>query len=986
MVDKATASENVVPPTGNAFLDTLIIGHKWNDDHPVTFYFDNGTAPEDVWLDGAKDAVRNALSTYETYIALEFDEVDNQADANFVLRMNSLDEIGATARFGYPDESDDQAVGQFPFDWSRWTPWHLEVGGYAFETVVHELGHGLGLGHPFEEGGLNGQTFPGATDSGEVGDDGQNNAVYTVMSYLDHSQFWAPTPPTSDLGWGYIASPMGLDIAALQHIYGANPSSNAGNSTYTLPTVDGDGTYWKAIWDTGGSDIIRHTGSAPATIDLRAAPLVGPNAGGYLSRVDGIAGGFTIANGVTIEYAEGGSGDDIIIGNGAGNEIAGRGGNDAISGLGGDDLIDGGAGNDSLNGGGGEDTMVGGSGNDQFLVDSAQDEFHEAAGGGTDTVITTITYTLGANFENLQLAESNLDGIDGYGNAAANQVIGNGDANVLEGRGGDDFLNGGAGRDVLDGGTGKDTLLGGTGDDILDGGADEGAIVLAAAAGGGDTRAGITAPDPDRGIADVLTDQRTSRPSGGYDDELHGGQGQDTLTGRGGDDVLHGDGGDDRLLGGNGADWLDGGSGRDVMTGDADNDIYVVDSPFDTVIEGPGQGIDGVFSSVGYALGADVENLALTGGPANHISGTGNGLANWIVGNDGSNVIDGLGKDDLLAGMGGNDFLDGGTGADTVFGGEGDDVLDGGDDAVIVLEGDLPALGAGSGDSLLGGNGDDILYGRGGNDALQGDAGDDELYGESGSDTAAGGQGDDTAVGGAGADSLLGEEGDDSLSGGGGNDRLNGGVGADTMNGGAGNDMMIGGAGDDVFVVDAAGDTVLEGLALGTDGVFSAISYTLAANVENLMLVASAIPDIDATGNELANLIIGNGDANAIAGLAGDDLLAGVGGDDALAGGMGLDTLQGGGGDDLLAGGDDADRFEFSGDFGADAIADFDPGKGDRLRISGFGAGLDDFAELKAYVTDDGTDTTIDLSALGGGTILLASFVGLQALDVELFA
>lgn len=232
---------------------------------------------------------------------------------------------------------------------------------------------------------------------------------------------------------GYAGTPMALDIAALQQIYGVNTTTAAGNSTYTLPTVNGDGTYWRAIWDTGGTDMIRHAGAGAATIDLRAAPLTGEHAGGYLSRVEGVAGGFTIANGVTIEFAEGGTDNDTITGNDADNEIAGREGWDSISGLGGDDLLDGGAGNDTLNGGSGRDTMIGDTGDDTFLVDSIQDELHEAAGEGVDTVISTVTHSLGANFENLQLAQSKTADIDGYGNALANQIIGNGDANVLEG-------------------------------------------------------------------------------------------------------------------------------------------------------------------------------------------------------------------------------------------------------------------------------------------------------------------------------------------------------------------------------------------------------------------------------------------------------------------------------------------------------------------------------------------------------------------------
>lgn len=197
---------------------------------------------------------------------------------------------------------------------------------------------------------------------------------------------------------------------------------------------------------------------------------------------------------------------------------------------------------------------------------------------------------------------------------------------------------------------------------------------------------------------------------------------------------------------------------------------------------------------------------------------------------------------------------------------------------------------------------------------------------------------------------------------------------------------MLGGMGDDIFYVDAAGDSVVEGAGRGTDGVFSTITHTLAANVENLVLLASATPDIDGTGNELANALVGNADANVLSGLAGHDFLAGFAGNDTLIGGTGSDVLAGGAGDDLLTGDDGRDRFDFSGKFGHDVVADFDPGEGDRLAISGYGAALDQFEELKAFVSDNGIDTTIDLSKLGGGSILLAGFTGLQAGDVDLFA
>ncbi|MGE0724470.1 MAG: M10 family metallopeptidase C-terminal domain-containing protein, partial [Alphaproteobacteria bacterium] len=781
----ATASNGVVGMTGNDLLDTLIIGDKWNDVHPVTFFFDDGGADAaDDWFDEARDALREALDIYSTYIDLTFQEVDDEDDANLVLRMASWEDLPgtATATFEYPDEDDPSAVGQFPYEWGLWTPWHLQVGGYAMATVLHELGHALGLGHPHDDGGLSGIPFPGVDEPGDVGD-GHNTGIYTVMSYLQTGQFWAPEPATSDLGWGYQGSPMALDIAALQHIYGENPTTGAGNNTYTLPTVETDGTYWRSIWDTGGTDMMRHTGSAPATLDLRAAPLTGPDAGGYLSQVDGIAGGFTIANGVTIEWAEGGSGDDDIYGNGADNELAGRGGNDGIAGHGGDDLIDGGAGNDIMNGGTGDDTMIGGDGNDQFVIDSAGDVMHEKAGGGIDTVVAPFTHTLAVDFENLHLSESPQDGVNGYGNAVANQIIGNSGGNRLEGRGGDDFVNGGAGRDQIDGGSGKDTLHGANGDDFIDGGADA-PIVLTPNKPGGDDRGSLTTHPPEPKFDDFASKDPPAK--GDNDDELHGGNGQDTLVGRGGDDRLYGDSGDDSLVGGNGADLLDGGFQNDSMAGGSGDDVYVVDMPLDIVVEGAGEGIDGVFSSIDHTLATNVENLTLTGWNGSHIDGTGNKLANWINGNDGNNVLMGLAGDDLLVGNGGFDWIEGGAGVDLILGGQGDDMLYGDDAPAMVLGPVFAVAGPVYGDTIFGGQGADTLNGRAGDDVLSGDDGDDMLVGEAGADTADGGLGNDTAVGGHGNDSLLGGEGDDSLTGGAGNDVLVGGGDNDYMNGEAG--------------------------------------------------------------------------------------------------------------------------------------------------------------------------------------------------------
>ena len=130
---------------------------------------------------------------------------------------------------------------------------------------------------------------------------------------------------------------MVFDVLALQTRYGADATTAAGATTYTFSQST---PFMQTIWDAGGTDTIRYDGNLSATIDLRAATLVNgdPIAGGAVSRAAAIFGGFTIANGVVIENAVGGRGNDTLIGNSADNFLDGRAG---------DDSLDGGAGNDT---------------------------------------------------------------------------------------------------------------------------------------------------------------------------------------------------------------------------------------------------------------------------------------------------------------------------------------------------------------------------------------------------------------------------------------------------------------------------------------------------------------------------------------------------------------------------------------------------------------------------------------------------------------
>jgi Ca2+-binding RTX toxin-like protein len=159
----------------------------------------------------------------------------------------------------------------------------------------------------------------------------------------------------------------------------------------------------------------------------------------------------------------------------------------------------------------------------------------------------------------------------------------------------------------------------------------------------------------------------------------------------------------------------------------------------------------------------------------------------------------------------------------------------------------------------------------------------------------------------------------------------------DTLDGGAGIDRLEGGLGDDIYILATSGDTVVELATAGMDGtdeVRAGYSYTLGANLENLVLTGTSA--INGTGNSLANRITGNGAANVLKGLDGNDTLLGLDGNDRLTGGGGKDSLTGGMGDDA---------FQFNGTLdGGDFIMDFSnvSGNNDHFRISaaGFGGGL----------------------------------------------
>lgn len=249
----------------------------------------------------------------------------------------------------------------------------FEPGTYNYMAMMHEIGHALGLDHPFE-----GNKMPSGYDMRN----------YTIMSYIDPKNVWWFNPATGKAEY-LIKTPMVYDIAAIQAIYGANTDYHAGDDSYVVSPTDPS---FSTLWDGGGMDTLDlHAFSRGCRIDLHP--------GSYSTLVyDNLAtitNNLGIAFGCTIENAWGGRGADKISGNDAANmlfggegddTLAGNGGSDALNGGAGNDVLQGGADGDNLIGGAGMDTLTGGAGGDTFVFTSVSD-----FGGSTRTTCDVIT-------------------------------------------------------------------------------------------------------------------------------------------------------------------------------------------------------------------------------------------------------------------------------------------------------------------------------------------------------------------------------------------------------------------------------------------------------------------------------------------------------------------------------------------------------------------------------------------------------------------
>jgi Ca2+-binding RTX toxin-like protein len=868
-----------------------------------------------AFTEAEKAAVRNALTEFSAVANISFQEVAGAADPDLAFGQANLGWTGGLGGFAYEYWYNAQnVVTQKSWDgFAIFSP-ELDLGAgtnSAKNLLLHEVGHALSLKHTgnYDVAGGGGQApfLPAAED----------NNKYSVMSY-------AANPDSG----GFSPHLMLYDIAALQARFGANMSTRTGDDVYTGP----NGTI-ESLWDAGGIDVIDASARTVAvTIDLQD---------GAFSSI-GSKDNLSIAYGVVIENAIGGSAGDVITGNASANRLEGGGGPDTLLGGAAADTLLGGDGADFLGGGADNDRLEGGAGQNQLFGD-----------GGDDTLL---------------------------GGAEADTLDGGDGADLLEGGAGQNRLLGGAGADTLIGGEGSDFFVGGAGGDVIVGGGGHDRLSYEGATSG----VGLDLRNPANGQGDAAGDVITGVEEIGGSDfgdrfrgaldqiaQFSGGLGDDTLTGggAGGDDIF---GARDVLTGGAGSDWADysaeGGS-RGVSV-----DLY------DEVIFSTGTATDS-FGKYDFLI--SIENVL------------GTGYADLIVGASGDNHLRGGAGDDTLDGSGGSDTLDGGDGSDLVvfsgvagaltvdLGRAGPQVTGAGTQTFVDIEN---AIGGGAGDTITGNASANRLDGGGGVDTLQGSAGDDTLLGGDGADFLWGGADNDRLEGGAGQNRLYGDGGDDTLLGGADADTLDGGDGADVLIGGENGDLFIGGAGADVIEGGGGSDRLVYSTA--TSGVGLDMRDPASGWGDGAGDVISGVEEIGGSDfgdrlraalNEIANFSGGLGDDTLTGGAAGDsglfgardvlrggagsdwvdyaaeggsrgvsvdlydemfslgtatdsfgkydfligienvlgtgyaDLIIGASGDNHLRGGAGDDTLDGSGGSDTLDGGDGSDRIVLAG-------------------------------------------------------------------------
>jgi len=500
--------------TGDAVVDALTTGYKWvlGIDRTVDWSISSGFNGE-IWTDpaGVRDYVDVALRVYSYYADIHFNYVGTYSSPAVAASAGSEIDVTMDGSDTFFSETTQWARGFFPSSASNSVysgaagdiylninspANHLssyDPGSVGWTVLIHEIGHALGLKHPFDDGGTGHPTLA------QLGYSDLDSNLWTIMSYTD-------TYDWNQVSW-HPATPMALDVIAIQYLYGKNLATNAGNSFYDLTETD----EYQTVWDASGIDTLDFEHAAGAwSVLLPRGPisdLVDTKVGFALPSAEADLDQPHTLDWLTGDYEKviGTAFGDLIEGNNLGNTISAGAGADTVGAGDGANAIFGEAGDDSIAGGAGVDSIDGGAGNNSL-----------DGGAGADTILGGV-------------GQDSIRGLD--------------DNDSIDGGGGGDDLNGNRGQDTVHGGSGADSVRGGQGNDLIYG--DDGDDLHVNGNIGDDTVQG-----------------------GAGADTVFGGQGNDLVVGDDGNDSLSGDLGSDTLTGGAGADLFHLGfnGGHDYVT------------------------------------------------------------------------------------------------------------------------------------------------------------------------------------------------------------------------------------------------------------------------------------------------------------------------------------------------------------------------------------------------------------------------------------
>lgn len=206
-----------------------------------------------AWNVAEQTQIRAAFDLFESFTNLTFTEISTPASAEIQLYKGDFFSGGSLGQANPPGEAAAGAV-YIDSDNDYWNGSNLEQGSQSFRTLVHELGHALGLAHAHDQGGSS-SVMPGIPflgfdvngnpvwDSGSLGDNGLNYNLYTMMSYNRVAGVNGNNSLDDDIFDRYeIGGPMALDIYVLQQKYGVNTSYHTGNDVYELPSANALGS------------------------------------------------------------------------------------------------------------------------------------------------------------------------------------------------------------------------------------------------------------------------------------------------------------------------------------------------------------------------------------------------------------------------------------------------------------------------------------------------------------------------------------------------------------------------------------------------------------------------------------------------------------------------------------------------------------------------------------------------------------------------